>query len=36
MRRADRLFRIVQYLRGRRLNTAAVQAGRRELSRRPG
>ncbi|HYS87761.1 MAG TPA: DNA-binding transcriptional regulator, partial [Bradyrhizobium sp.] len=28
MRRADRLFQIVQFLRGRRLTTAAFLAGR--------
>lgn len=34
MRRADRLFRIVQYLRGRRLTTAAFLAGRLGVSLR--
>ena len=34
MRRADRLFRIVQYLRGRRLTTAAFLAGRLGVSPR--
>jgi predicted DNA-binding transcriptional regulator YafY len=34
MRRADRLFRIVQYLRGRRLTTAALLAGRLGISLR--
>ncbi len=34
MRRADRLFRIVQYLRGRRLTTAALLAGRLGVSLR--
>lgn len=34
MRRADRLFRIVQYLRGGRLTTAAALAGRLEVSER--
>ena len=32
MRRADRLFRLVQYLRGRRLSTAAQIAGSLEVS----
>src|SRR5258705_12420485 len=32
MRRADRLFQIVQFLRGRRLTTAAFLAGRLEVS----
>jgi len=32
MRRADRLFRVVQYLRGRRLSTAAELAGWLEVS----
>ena len=34
MRRADRLFRIVQLIRGRRLTTAAYLAGRLEISQR--
>ena len=34
MRRADRLFAIVQYLRGRRLTTAAQLAGWLEVSER--
>jgi len=34
MRRADRLFQIVQYLRGRRLTTAAQLAGWLEVSER--
>ena len=34
MRRADRLFRIVQYLRGRRLTTAAQLSGWLEVSMR--
>ncbi len=34
MRRADRLFRIVQFLRGRRLSTAAFLAGRLGVSLR--
>lgn len=34
MRRADRLFQIVQYLRGGRLVTAAMLAGRLEVSER--
>ena len=34
VRRADRLFRIVQYLRGRRLTTAAFLAGRLGVSLR--
>ena len=34
MRRADRLFRIVQHLRGRRLTTAAFLAGRLAVSLR--
>src|SRR5438105_13661650 len=34
MRRADRLFRIVQHLRGRRLTTAAFLAGRLGVSLR--
>lgn len=34
MRRADRLFQIVQYLRGGRLTTAAVLAARLEVSER--
>jgi len=34
MRRADRLFRIVQYLRGRRLTTAAQLAGWLQVSTR--
>ena len=34
MRRADRLFQIVQYLRGGRLVTAAQLAGRLEVSER--
>jgi predicted DNA-binding transcriptional regulator YafY len=34
MRRADRLFRIVQYLRGRRLSTAVFLAGRLGVSAR--
>jgi predicted DNA-binding transcriptional regulator YafY len=34
MRRADRLFRIVQFLRGRRLSTAAFLAGRLGVSQR--
>ena len=34
MRRADRLFQIVQYLRGGRLVTAAKLAGRLEVSER--
>src|SRR5258706_9573688 len=34
MRRADRLFQIVQFLRGRRLTTAAFLAGRLEVSLR--
>src|SRR3989449_4933845 len=34
MRRADRLFRIVQHLRGRRLTTAAFVAGRLGVSLR--
>jgi predicted DNA-binding transcriptional regulator YafY len=34
MRRADRLFRIVQHLRGRRLTTAAFLAERLEVSLR--
>src|SRR6266550_4731565 len=34
MRRADRLFQIVQFLRGRRLTTAAFLAGRFEVSLR--
>ena len=34
MRRADRLFQIVQYLRGGRLVTAATLAGRLEVSER--
>ena len=34
MRRADRLFQIVQYLRGGRLMTAATLAGRLEVSER--
>src|SRR2546427_12903702 len=35
MRRADRLFQIVQFLRGRRLTTAAFLAGRLGVSLRP-
>src|SRR5258708_37309427 len=34
MRRADRLFQIVQFLRGRRLTTAAFLAGRLGVSQR--
>src|SRR5574343_429614 len=34
MRRADRLFQIVQLIRGRRLTTAAFLAGRLEVSER--
>lgn len=34
MRRADRLFQIVQLIRGRRLSTAAYLAGRLEVSQR--
>src|SRR5207237_9953504 len=34
MRRADRLFAVVQYLRGRRLTTAAQLAGWLEVSER--
>ena len=34
MRRADRLFQIVQYLRGGRLVTAALLAERLEVSER--
>src|SRR2546430_12749493 len=34
MRRADRLFQIVQFLRGRRLTTAAFLAGRLGVSLR--
>ena len=34
MRRADRLFRLVQWIRGRRLSTAAFLAGRLEVSER--
>ena len=34
MRRADRLFQLVQLLRGRRLSTAAYLAGRLEVSER--
>ena len=34
MRRADRLFQIVQLIRGRRLSTAAFLAGRLEVSLR--
>jgi predicted DNA-binding transcriptional regulator YafY len=34
MRRADRLFRIVQHLRGRRLTTAAQLAGWLQVSER--
>src|SRR2546429_2141579 len=34
MRRADRLFQIVQFLRGRRLTTAAFLAGRLGVSPR--
>lgn len=34
MRRADRLFQIVQYLRGRRITTAARLAGRLQVSER--
>src|SRR6267154_411509 len=34
MRRADRLFQIVQFLRGRRLTTAAFLAGRLEVGAR--
>ena len=34
MRRADRLFQIVQLIRGRRLTTAALLAGRLEVSER--
>src|SRR5260370_35343495 len=34
MRRADRLFQIVQFLRGRRLSTAAFLAGRLGVSLR--
>ncbi len=34
MRRADRLFRLVQLVRGRRLSTAAFLAGRLEVSER--
>lgn len=34
MRRADRLFKIVQYLRGRRLTTAAQLGARLEVSER--
>lgn len=34
MRRADRLFRLVQLIRGRRLSTAAFLAGRLEVSER--
>ena len=34
MRRADRLFQIVQHLRGRRLTTAAQLAGWLEVSER--
>src|SRR3989442_16023408 len=36
MRRADRLFQIVQFLRGRRLTTAAFLAGRLGVSLRTG
>src|SRR5258708_33627426 len=36
MRRADRLFQIVQFLRGRRLTTAAHLAGRLGVSLRTG
>src|ERR1041385_6899928 len=36
MRRADRLFQIVQFLRGRRLTTAAFLAGRLRVSLRTG
>src|SRR3954465_3622971 len=35
MRRADRLFRLVQLLRGRRLSTTAWLAGKLEVSVRP-
>ena len=35
MRRAERLFQIVQLIRGRRLSTAAFLAGRLEVSERP-
>ena len=34
MRRADRLFQIVQLIRGRRLSTAGFLAGRLEVSER--
>ena len=34
MRRAERLFQIVQLIRGRRLSTAAFLAGRLEVSER--
>ena len=34
MRRAERLFQIVQLIRGRRLSTAAFIAGRLEVSER--
>ena len=34
MRRADRLFQIVQLIRGRRLSTAAFLAERLEVSQR--
>ncbi len=34
MRRADRLFQIVQLIRGRRLSTAALLAERLEVSAR--